>query len=222
MSKQFLGVIAAIILVFAGIVAFSGSKGDGDSGKDTKAEPSKHIKGEGKANVTLVEYGDFQCPYCAQYYPVLKQVHEEYKDKIYFQFRNFPIISIHPNAFAASRAAEAADIQGKFWEMHDMLYENQSQWSESGKPVDVYSQFAKQLGLNVEKFKKDYASSKVNAAVNADVAAGNKLDITGTPTFYLDGKKVEINQSFEAFKKVLDAEIAKKAPKNKAEATPQQ
>jgi protein-disulfide isomerase len=214
MSKQFLALIAAIIVVFAGIIAFGGKKSEAPSGKSAAAA-TQHFKGNEKATVTLTEYGDFQCPYCKQYEPTVQQVVETNKDKIRFQFRNFPIVNIHQNAFAAARAAEAADQQKKFWEMHDALYEttNWQVWTNSGAPTKLFENYAQQIGLNVEQFKKDFASSKVNSAVNADVDAGNKLGVTGTPTFFLNGKQVQVGNDPQAFQKIIDAELAKTAPK---------
>ena len=211
MSKQFLAVLAAIILLFVGVIVVSGNKSENGSGNKSSAGPTEHIYGNKDAKVTLVEYGDYQCPYCQQYYPTLKQVAETNKDKIGFQFRNFPIVSAHQNAFSAARAAEAADEQGKFWEMHDLLYEtaNWQVWTRSSSPTSNFNDYAKQLNMNVEKFKKDFAGKKANDAINADSAAGNKLGVTGTPTFFLNGKQIQVGNSVEAFQKVIDAELAK-------------
>ncbi|HVI60565.1 MAG TPA: thioredoxin domain-containing protein, partial [Candidatus Saccharimonadales bacterium] len=115
------------------------------------------------------------------------------------------------NAFAAARAAEAAGMQNKFWEMHDLLYENQAQWSNSGDVSSIFKQYAQQLGLNAAQFQKDYASKAVNNAINADIAAGNKLKIEGTPTFYLDGKKIDVTASPASFEKPIKEAIAKKS-----------
>jgi protein-disulfide isomerase len=208
MSKQFWAVVAVIVLVFVGIAALSGNKDDANSPANSKV--SNHVQGNNSAGVTLVEYGDYQCPFCGQYYPTVKQVQAEFNDQIQFQFRNFPLQSLHQNAFAGSRAAEAAALQNKFWEMHDLLYEQQTVWSSATDPSKNFNSYAQQLGLNVEQFKKDYASSKVNNIINADMAAGNKLKITGTPSFFVDGKKVEIGNSVPDFEKVLKAAIAKK------------
>jgi protein-disulfide isomerase len=213
MSKQFWGVIAVIVLIFAGIAIVSGNKSDSDSkGKSGSSSVSQHVKGSGTSGVTLIEYGDYECPFCGQYYPTIKQVQAEFGDQIKFQFRNFPLINIHQNAFAAARAAEAASLQNKFWEMHDLLYENQSAWSSASAPSTFFDQYAQQIGLNMTQYKTDYASSKVNDTINADMAAGNKLDITGTPTFFIDGKQVQINNTTADFEKVIKAAIAKKGP----------
>jgi len=213
-SKQFWAIIVIIVLVLIGVFAFTGNKSDTTS----NAQPTNHVEGKGQSGVTLIEYGDYECPFCGQYYPTVKQVEQQYDNLIHFQFRNFPLTSLHPNAFAGARAAEAAALQNKFWQMHDTLYDNQdpngkSGWVASSDPLnDYFVSFAKQIGLNVEKFKTDFASDKVNAIVNADLSAANKLGLTGTPTFFLDGKQVQINNTVADFQKVLNAEIQKKDP----------
>lgn len=214
MSKSFWGIVIGVIVVLVGIFALTGDKTEAPSTSGNSKSTTEHVQGKGTSGVTLIEYGDFQCPYCQQYFPTLKQIKADYGDQIKFQFRHFPLVSLHQNAFAASRASEAAGLQNKFWEMHDMLYQTadpngQSGWVASSDATAIFNQYAKQLGLNVEQFKKDFGSSKVNSAINADMAAGNKLGITGTPTFYLNGKKVEVNNDVASFKKIIDAEIAK-------------
>jgi protein-disulfide isomerase len=218
MSKQFWGVIVVIILVFVGIFALSGSKSDnsgsnGNSKNASSKQPTSHTKGTGTTGVKFVEYGDFECPYCEQYSTTVDSVVQEYGDRITFQFRNFPLTSLHRNAFAAARAAEAAGLQNKYWEMHDALYQasNWQDWTNASNPNKFFDTYAKQLGLNTAQFQKDFASNQVNDLINADMAEGNKLDITGTPTFFVDGKKVTINNTPDAFKKVIDAAITSKS-----------
>lgn len=212
MSKQFWGILVVIILVFVGIIALNGNNKNGGTSNTSKAKPTQHIEGQGKSGVTLVEYGDYECPYCEGYAATVKQVQQEFNDQIYFQFRNFPLVSIHQNAFAAARAAEAAASQDKFWQMHDALYEasNWQVWSTASDPTPYFNQYAQQLGLNMTKFKQDFASTAVNDTVNADMDAGNKLGINGTPTFYLDGKQIQVANTVQAFETVIKAEIAKK------------
>ncbi len=206
MDKRFWAIVGVIILVFVGILAF---RGNDASAPQTKGKPTNHIKGEGA--VTLVEYGDFQCPACGQYYPIVEQVTDKYASDVTFQFRNNPLVSLHPNAFAGSRAAEAASKQGKFWEMYDKLFGNQQDWAEASNPMKVFETYAKQLGLNVAQFKKDFSSSAVNDAVQADLAAGKKIGVKATPTFVLNGKVIDNPQpTVEAFSQVLDQAIADK------------
>ncbi|CAN5148422.1 DsbA family protein [soil metagenome] len=216
MSKQFWAVVAGIVIVLVGIFMLTGNKSDSGQSSSNSGATTNHVEGKGSTGVKLVEYGDFQCPYCQTYHATVKQIVAEYDEQITFQFVNFPLTSIHQNAFAASRAAEAAGKQNKYWEMHDALYENNdpngaSGWVASTSPTTYFNQFATQIGLNVAQFKKDYASSAVNDSINADMSAGTKLGIEGTPTFYLDGKKVTIANTAADFKKVLDAAIKKKA-----------
>lgn len=212
MSKQFWAVIIVVILALIGIFTFTGKKSTGTNNPSSASgQPTTHIIGQGTTGVTLVEYGDYQCPACGQYYPVVKAVQAKYGDAIKFQFRNFPLVSSHQNAFAAARAAEAASLQGKFWEMHDALYQSQAQWSSSSSASQIFVQYASQLKLNVAQFRQDYASIKVNDAINADSAAGTKANVQGTPSYYLDGKYVQVANTPEAFEKVIDAEIAQKA-----------
>jgi len=215
-SKQFWAIIAVIVLVFVGIFAFGGNKSNKSGAGGNKSALTQNIQGKGTTGVTLTEYGDFQCPYCQQYAPTVQAVQAQYGDKIKFQFRNYPLVSLHKNAFAAARAGQAAALQGKFWEMHDILYQtsNWQVWTQAGDPTTYFDQFAKALGLNVAQFKSDFASSKVNDAVNADIAEGTKLGITGTPTFFINGKKTDLANSQEAFQTQIDAAIAKSsAPK---------
>ena len=218
MSKQFWGVIIIVVLVFAGIFFLTGNKKAGAPSSSSSDTLTQHVEGKGKSGVKLVEYGDYECPFCGAAYPVIKQVVADLNDQITFQFRNFPLTQIHQNAFAGARAAEAARLQGKFWQMHDTLYENQDPsgktgWVASSDPLNTYFVgFARQAGLNVDKFKSDYQSGKVNDLINADRDEGTKLNIQGTPTFFLDGKQVTLpySQGVSAVEKIINAEIAKK------------
>lgn len=210
MSKQFLAVIIVVILAFVGVFIVSNNKSNTGSSKSA-GTPTNHVEGQGKSGVTLVEYGDYQCPYCEEYYPIAKQVAAEFSNQITFQFRNFPLVSIHQNAFAGARAAEAAALQGKFWQMHDALYDYQSQWSTASNPTLYFNQYAQLLGLNVAQFEKDYSSTQVNNSINADMSAGNKLNIQGTPTFFLDGKEIQVAATVSAFNQQINAAIAQKA-----------
>ena len=220
MSKQFLGVIVVIILVFVGIFVFGGGKSNAPGSKTSSTSTlTQHVEGQGKDGITLVEYGDYQCPYCGQYFSILQQIQSEYNTQITFQFRNFPLVSLHPNAFAGARAAEAAGLQGKFWQMHDLLYQQNEayyagqtsgNWIGASDPTVYFNADAQQLGLNVTQFKSDYASDTVNNLVNADTAEGNKLGVNATPTFYLDGKQIQPNETASSFQQFINAEIAKK------------
>jgi protein-disulfide isomerase len=226
MDKRFWAVIGIIIVVFFGIIIVNNRKASAPDGSNNSTsskssnQPTNHVKGENAKNVTLVEYGDFQCPVCGAYEPTVEQVYEKYKADIHFQFRNFPLQQIHQNAFAGARAAEAADKQGKYWEMHDSLYAHQNEWSATSTPLNAFTGYATTLGMDAKKFQADFSSDAVNKAVNADIKEGEKLNISGTPTFYLNGKQLENEQvsdnrapSIEKFSKLIDEEIAKQATK---------
>lgn len=151
-----------------------------------------HVSGDAKSPVVFVEYGDFQCPYCGQAYPQVKKVTSKYQGQIAYIFRNFPLTTMHPNALAAAGAAEAAGLQGKYWEMHDLLYQDQNDWVNDSTTdrTGAFSGYAKQLGLNVTTFNNDLNSSRIQQKINFDRAIASKVGVTGTPTFFLDGKKV--------------------------------
>jgi protein-disulfide isomerase len=224
MSKQFLAILVVVVLIFAGIIIATSSKSSTSSSSSSTTQATKNIEGQGKDGVTLVEYGDFQCPYCGEYYSTVKQVQQEYNQQITFQFRNFPLVSIHQNAFAGARAAEAAAQQNKFWQMHDLLYEENVQyydsnetlasWINASDPTTYFDKYASELGLNVAKFSQAYNSTKVNDEINADMSAGNKLGIDATPTFYLDGKQVTLGNSVSSFEAVINKAIAQKTQAN--------
>jgi protein-disulfide isomerase len=223
MDKRFLGILAILIIIFGGIFIASQHSGNSSSGgTSSTGQTTNHTEGQNAKGVTLIEYGDYQCPICGAYYQPLKDaLTPEVLKNIHFQFRNLPLVSIHQNAFAAARAAEAAGLQGKYWEMHDTLYENQNAWSESKNPLDVFQGYAKQIGLNETQFKSDYYSSKVNDAINADLAAFKKTgNDQATPTFFLDGKYVPNSEFADAstnapnaakITALINSEIAKKA-----------
>lgn len=222
MTKNFWIVLAVIVLGFFGFAIYKNSSDS--SGKKSGGTPTSHVKGSASSGVKLVEYGDYQCPGCGAYYPIAKEVFQKYENKIQFQFRNFPLSGIHPNAFAAARAAEAAGMQGKYWEMHDVLFEQnqayylqrQQTWVPASDPMPFFVDYANQIGLNIEKFKQDYKSAKVNAAVNADKNRGEELEVNSTPTFFLNGEKLTSDQltddngqpSVEAFSQAIEAAIA--------------
>jgi protein-disulfide isomerase len=194
MDKRFLSILAVLLIIFGGIFFVSQNSSNGSSGgKSSGSQPTNHVEGQNAKNITLVEYGDYQCPICGAYYqPVKDALTPEVLQNIHFQFRNLPLTSIHQNARAAARAAEAAGLQGKYWEMHDKLYENQNSWSESTSPINIFQNYAKDLGLNVTQFQADYSSSKVNDAINADMGEFVKTKQSqATPTFFLNGKYIE-------------------------------
>lgn len=169
-----------------------------------------HIRNGKDKKVTLIEYGDFQCPACGNAYPVVKALEETYKDTVSFGFRHYPIISAHPNAFAGARAAEAASNQGKFFEMHDKLYESQDAWGQATTNQQaLFEGYAKELGLDMAKFKADYVSEATANRINRDVSSAKQFSITGTPTFILNGEKITTPADKAGFEKILNEALKK-------------
>lgn len=168
-----------------------------------KISASDRIKGSNAKTNILVEYSDFQCPACRSYYPLIKRLVEEEEEKFTFVYRHFPLKSIHAQAELAARAAEAAGSQGKFWEMHNMLFENQQLWAGSSSARDTFIKYAEELSLDVEKFKTDMDSSEVKAKVNSDYASGIRANVQGTPTFFLNGKTINNPASYAELKSAV-------------------
>ena len=165
-----------------------------------------HIKGGADAKVTLTEYSDFQCPACGEFEPVVQEILNQYGDKITFEYKNFPLVQIHPFAESAAIAAEAAAQQGKYFEFHDMLFAKQSEWTAGISPAAFYVQYAKELGLDVLLFTKHQRSSLLRDKVKADYKAAIALGLSSTPTFYLNGQKMEIS-TLDAFKAQIVAAV---------------
>jgi len=156
----------------------------------------------GKA--TLVEYADFQCPACETYYPLVKQLKAEFGDKIVMIYKHFPLQQIHKNANLAARASEAALIQGKFWEMHNIIFEKQKEWSDSTQASALFTDYALEVGLYKEKFLGDVGADTVYDKVNDDYQEGVRLGVRGTPTFFLNGKKIINPRGYDEFKELIE------------------
>lgn len=160
-----------------------------------------------RAAVTIEEYGDYQCPPCGALHPILKTLKAKFGNRMQINFHHLPLTSIHKNAQMAAQAAEAAKLQGKFWEMHDALYGGQSMWSELDDIRPIVADYARVIGLNAEQFKKDLDSPRVKAAVFADTQRAEALKIDSTPTLLIDGQLLS-NDNFTPEK--LEAEIAQR------------
>lgn len=214
--KQIIITTLVIVAIIGGAIFLSNNKSGDDGGQ--AAVGSNNVFGNTEGVVTLIEYGDFQCPACGQFYPIVKQVKEQLKEDLRFEFKHFPLSQIHPNAIAAHRASQAAATQGKFWEMHDLLYESQSAWNTVSNPATIFEQYATQIGLDKEKYSLDFANSDTLRIINADVAEAKSKGATGTPTFYLDGELIDdLTQvsSVDSFVALIQAKIdAKKGNPN--------
>lgn len=215
---------AIVVLILGGLVVYSRITNPGIdvSNVDTNAvqvasqdngEIADHTYGNPESEVVLIEYGDFQCPSCAAAHPNIKSILEDYQDDILFVFRNFPITNIHPNAKAAAAAAEAAGLQGKYWEMHDMVFDNQGSWKDlsTGNRTDAFRSYAEQLGLDGERFVSDLSLANINRKISYDMALAKKANVDATPTFILNGEKLNqevssdiVRGSGDQLREVLD------------------
>ena len=156
------------------------------------AGTSHHVLGNG--SVTLVEFSDFQCPACSAVEAPLQQILAKYSGKVQFVYRFFPLTTIHKNAQISAQAAEAAGLQGKFWELHTILFTKQSEWEKVADPRDLFVTYIKDLGLDEKQFLADIDSQTVVDAIAADVSAANRYNLDGTPTFFVNGVKIDFAQ----------------------------
>lgn len=189
------GIIALVaLLIIAFIVSNQNNTIDPASFADVETfDDQAHQLGNLESDIRLVEYSDFQCPACKAAEPTVKSIVETFGDQMVLEYRHFPLSSIHPNAEAAAKAAEAAAIQGKFWEMHDTLFENQDAWAQSFNPEKYFIEYAEEIGLNVDRFRYDLDSQDVADRVNADAQEAQSLQLPGTPSFVYNGEIVELN-----------------------------
>lgn len=207
---KFVTFIAAIIvLAFAYYFYAMSTKGITPTGTVTVTE-SDHVRGALTGSVTLVEFGDFQCPACGAYEPIVRQVTANNAQTLKVVFKHFPLTQIHQNALLAAKASEAASNQGKFWEMHDMLYDNQKTWEGSLNARDMFVGYATSLGLNAKQFTDDLNSAAVEEKILAEYKEGTMLGVQGTPTFFVNGKKIDNPQSVEAFNALIKAAVNNK------------
>jgi protein-disulfide isomerase len=213
-----IGIFVAIIVVATIAAALFGSSAPSKPQFNATNVPpltaSDWTRGDATAKVSLIEYGDFQCPACGEYEPIVEQLTKDYGTRVLFAFRNFPLFQIHQDAMIGAQAAEAAGLQGKYWEMHDLLYKKQSEWSAEPASTVVskfFNGYAQSLGLNVAKFDTDISSSVVTAKVQKDLASGNAAKIDHTPTFFINLTQIPNPANYAGFKAVLDAALASPA-----------
>jgi protein-disulfide isomerase len=187
--------IIVAVLVVVGFVLIRARRNqpafeDGLSNAQTTPSNQATPRKSSDVVVTLEEFGDYQCPPCGLLHPTLKSLKQEYGPNLNFVFRNLPIVSLHKNALVAAQAAEAARVQNKFWEMHDLLYENQKLWEEDINPKTIFIKFAADLGLDVPRFTKDMGDAQIQLRIQADQDAAAQLGIVGTPTILIEGHQM--------------------------------
>lgn len=196
-KKKPIIVVSCIILGFLAIWWLGKLASSSISGGAVEVRENDWVKGGSRARATLVEYADFQCPACAQVSVLLDQMLNKYPDDLRLVYRYFPLTGIHPNAIISAKAAEAAGKQGKFWEMHDMLFEKQSEWNNMQNPVPLFIQYATELGMDGERFADDILSIDVADRVSSDASEASALALTGTPSLFLNGQKIQIQSAVQ-------------------------
>ena len=216
-----IGIVATIVLIVGGVLLMS--RGTTSNKKAISSEilipaneyvtggieSGNYLPANPSTKVTLVEFGDYQCPACIEYHPLVKQILSEFSGQVNYVFRNFPL-SQHVNAPISAYAVEAAGLQGKYWQMHDKIYESTGEWVASSDPKNVFIGYAGNLGLDVDKFKTDIDSDTVKNKVQSDMNDGNLVKLDATPTFYLNGVKVKgLTGSYAGLKSVISAELSK-------------
>jgi protein-disulfide isomerase len=210
-GKFVLGV-AIIIILLLGYYFYATPSKDNNKIEEITISETDHVRGKQDAKLTLVEFGDYQCPACGVYEQIIRQVAEDNKGILKVVFRHFPLTQIHQNAILGAKAAEAAGLQGKFWEMHEMLFDKQDEWSKGMNAHDFILTYATTLGLNTKKFSEDLKNEAIEEKIMAEYKEGVKLGVQGTPTFFLNGKKIDNPSSLEAFNKLI-LETAANLPK---------
>jgi protein-disulfide isomerase len=219
-------VLVAVVAVIIGLVYWNGNKTPTPiPGKATPtpvaantpnytaappgAQPPNYL-GSPNAAVTLEEFADFQCPSCGAEHPVMKQIQGMYGSRIQFIFRNFPL-PMHDKAYDAAVAAEAAGLQGKFWDMHNLLYTNQQAWSSDPNYKQVFKGYAEKIGLDIDKWENDMAGMVPKSRISADLERGKALNINSTPTLFINGKSVPYpDMNVPTLQKLIDDELKEK------------
>lgn len=205
MKNPWVLIVVITVVLFGGAIWFSSVANDKNN---EGVELITHVKGNPDADIVLVEYSDLQCPACASFQPVVKGLLDEYGEQIRFEYKHFPL-PIHPYAKQAAVAAEAAGQQDKFFEFHDLLFENQQTWSSSPVPITFFVQYAEELELDIELFERHMNSSILKEKVNAELAEARAAGANSTPSFYLNGTYLDPNefQTFEGFVQRVIREI---------------
>ncbi len=214
------GIGVAVLIVFAlGVGILLGNATPAAPTVNATTVPalsaSNHVRGDSTSKISVIEYGDFQCPACGAYEPIVEQLTQQYGGRVAFAFRNFPLTQVHQDAEIAAQAAEAAALQGKYWEMHDLLYQKQTEWSNESAATVVgkyFDGYAKSLGLDVTKFDADIQSSAVMSKITADVASANAAAVDHTPTFFINLTQIANPGSVAEFQKDIDAALSAASP----------
>ena len=216
MSKTLKPLIVIIVAVAVAAGAAVYLSRQPDQPTDTAATPTHadikgggHFRGPENAAVTLVEFGDYQCPSCGAYHPLVKEILNRYPQQLRLEFHHFPLVTIHPNTMLASQAVEAAGEQGKYWEMHDAVFEHQMQWAGSPNAEPIFITLATGLGLDINKFMQSLRSPEIQTRILKDVERGQDVKVEAVPTFFINGEQIHVRLSMEDFVQVIESHLHK-------------
>ncbi len=198
-------VVGGLLIMVFGLAKLSSGPGVVGGSLPLAVSSEDNYKGAENGKAVLVEYSDFQCPGCAGVYPVIKQLVNEFPNDLKFVYRHYPLRQMHNNAVSAAQASEAAGKQGKFWEMHDMIFNTQSTWENDPAPEILFEKLAESLGLDLDQFESDFSSEGVRDKVQRDEDSASSL--SGTPTFFLNGKQITNPGSYDGFKALIEEAI---------------
>lgn len=205
-----------VLVIFSKTTGIDISKIDANAIQTASVQNGKiadHVYGNTTSTVTLIEYGDYQCSHCAAMQPFVEAITKQYQDKLKFIFRNFPLGAAYPNSKAAAATVESAGLQGKYWEMHNKIYDQQADWTNlSGTSrTATFVSYAKELGLDTDKFTDDLSSAAIISKINYDQVIGKKIGITGTPAFYLNGTQMDLSKisTEDGLRSTIEAELKK-------------
>ena len=203
-----------VIIAFVGFGIFlmnadgPGGTPDNGGGEVEGLSADDWVQGNAESDVVLIEYGDFQCPACGAFHLIVSQLKDEFGDRVAFVYRHFPLRSIHPNAESAARATEAAGMQGKFWEMHDILFERQTEWANQLGAIGIINGYAEELGLDLEQYGADMVSDEVADLVAEDLLSANRNGLNSTPTFVINGQVIQTPRNVNQFRALLNDVLA--------------
>jgi protein-disulfide isomerase len=197
------GVILGLIIWVLSVVKEKENSQGGIAGKVPPISSVDHVRGPDDAKVTIIEYSDFQCPACQTYFWFLDRLHKEASTTVRFAYRQYPLPQ-HANAMPSAMATEAAGVQGKFWEMYDLVFANHADWEEQTDSLPVFIGYAEKLGLNKAKFMADMSNQDLKDKILEDLKGGQIAGVNATPTFFINGKRIDNPRTYADFKKLID------------------
>ncbi len=212
-AKILIGIAVVSIAILFGAIFLLSKQPTSQVTNNTPVDENILVRGDSNKlypenkKVTIVEFGDFQCPACAAAHPIIKTILSDYSGKVNLVSRNYPLPQ-HKNAKVAARAAEASGAQGKYFEMFDSLYQNQSQWENESDPTEIFAGYAAEIGLNVDQFRNDLKSDKFDEKISKDIIDGNSVGVNSTPTFFINNQKVS-TYDYNTLKSIIEEQLNK-------------